>query len=212
MVGQSKRSGTAEVLQILRVDYKKVKNCADHHTASYIHNSLVIRRAAIFELGLIFRNRPFLPAKDEIVLEFSIGTNPSASNGTKIRVPVGDSIQGSKWTCMKINQDDVAKEVTVQVNVPADAIVGRYKLTVEVSSQLKDSKKTERKSKPDVLVLFNPFKPADEVYMESSTEREEYVLNDTGRIFVGQYYRIGAKDWLFGQFEEGILDIVFKLL
>uniref|UniRef100_F6QUA3 protein-glutamine gamma-glutamyltransferase n=1 Tax=Ciona intestinalis TaxID=7719 RepID=F6QUA3_CIOIN len=209
-----KVSGPAptEVLQILRVNYKKETNCVDHHTDKYIHNSLVVRRAATFDLGLVFKNRNYRPAKDDIVLEFTIGSDPTIKNETKIRVPVGDSLQGSKWTCMKINEDEVTKEVTLQVNIPPDAIIGRYKLTVEVATELKDGRQKERKVKPDIVVLFNPFKPADPVYMESSVEREEYVLNDTGRIYVGQWYRIGAKDWLFGQFEEGILDIALKLL
>ena len=57
--------------------------------------------------------------------------------------------------------DDEAKKISVQVNLPANAIVGRYKLTVEITSRLADGPKTLRAAKPDVIVLFNPFAPGE---------------------------------------------------
>ncbi|XP_076809000.1 protein-glutamine gamma-glutamyltransferase E-like isoform X1 [Clavelina lepadiformis] len=200
-----------EVLQTLRIDYLKEKNCTQHHTDKYMHKDLVIRRADYFALDLCFKNRTYRPAKDKILLEFAVG-NSKGAQGTLFRIPVKDSLQGSQWSCMIVNENETAKKITVQVNVPPDAIIGRYKLTVEVTSILADGPKTERKAKPDVIVICNPFKPADVCFMEKETERNEYVLSDTGIIYFGQYYRIGGKKWLFGQFEEGILDIALKLL
>ena len=55
--------------------------------------------------------------------------------------------------------DDAAKKINVQVNVPSDAIIGRYKLTVEVTTRLAEERKVARSKKPDVIVLFNPFAP-----------------------------------------------------
>lgn len=202
----------SEILQCLRIDYLKQKNCAQHHTDKYEHNSLVVRRASTFELDIYFKNRAFVRARDDIVLEFSIGEKPSVSNGSMFRVPVGDLIQGSKWSCMLMGVDDEKKKITVQVHLPSDAIVGRYKLTVEVTTRLADGPKAERKVKPDVIVLFNPFAPEDDVYMEDEAKRNEYVMSDTGILYYGQYYRWGGMDWLFGQFETGILDIALKLL
>jgi len=62
------------------------------------------------------------------------------------------------------------------------------------------------------IFLIFCFNTADDCYMADAAQRAEYVLNDTGKVYVGQYYRIGGRDWLFGQFEEGILDIALKLL
>ena len=53
---------------------------------------------------------------------------------------------------------------------------------------------------------------ADEVYMAEEDKRNEYVLNDIGIIYYGQWAKIGGRRWLFGQFEPGILDIALKLL
>lgn len=55
------------------------------------------------------------------------------------------------------NVDDDMKMITVEVNVPADAIVGRYKFIVEVTTSLADGPKTERKAMSEIYVLFNPF-------------------------------------------------------
>ncbi|CAK8691236.1 unnamed protein product [Clavelina lepadiformis] len=200
-----------ELLQTLRIDYLKEKNCAQHHTDKYIHKDLVVRRADSFLLDLYFKNRKYRAAKDHIFLEFAIG-NSKTAKGTLFRVPVKNSLQGGPWSGKILAKDEKAKKITVQVNVPADAIIGRYKLTVEVTSVLDDGPKTERIAKPDVIVIFNPFKPADVCFMDDEAQRDEYLLKDTGIIYYGQYYRMGGKRWFFGQFEEGILDIALKLL
>ena len=40
---------------------------------------------------------------------------------------------------------------------------------------------------------------ADEVYMENSTEREEHVLRETGRIWLGTVGKFCVRPWNFGQ-------------
>ena len=40
---------------------------------------------------------------------------------------------------------------------------------------------------------------ADQVYLENEAERQEYVLNDTGRVYQGAAKQIQAKPWVFGQ-------------
>nr|CAB3266930.1 transglutaminase [Phallusia mammillata] len=113
---------------------------------------------------------------------------------------------------MLAGQDDATQKISVDVNIPADAIIGRYKLTVEVTSELETGMKTERTTKPDIIVIFNPFSPADDCFMENPSHRNEYVLNDVGLLYRGGWYDFSGKEWAFGQFDEGILDITLKLL
>jgi len=92
-----------------------------------------------------------------------------------VRIPVQKSLQGGKWTCMLISEEDAAKKISVQINVPPDAIIGRYKLTVEVTSELKSGKQTGRKTKPDVVVLFNPFSSGKNLlFMIRKTSYRDY--------------------------------------
>ncbi|CAC5374003.1 TGM1 [Mytilus coruscus] len=50
----------------------------------------------------------------------------------------------------------------------------------------------------------------DSVYMENSSYREEYVMNDSGRIWVGSQWRNYGRPWNFGQVnsldDDGMLE------
>ncbi len=39
----------------------------------------------------------------------------------------------------------------------------------------------------------------DAVYMEDEVDRDEYVFNDTGILYRGNYSQIGAKPWNYDQ-------------
>ncbi|XP_009513261.2 protein-glutamine gamma-glutamyltransferase 6 [Phalacrocorax carbo] len=91
---------------------------------------------------------------------------------------------------------------------PADAVIGRYKLKLQIVS----GNKVSSTFLGQFVLLFNPWCPNDDVYMANEEERQEYVLNDSGIIFQGLEKYIQQEAWNYGQFEEDILDISLAIL
>ena len=52
----------------------------------------------------------------------------------------------------------------------------------------------------------------DPVYLESEDLRREYVMNDTGKIFVGTHRRPKGRRWVYGQFCDAVLPATHLLL
>lgn len=48
--------------------------------------------------------------------------------------------------------------------------------------------------------------------LSEDDERDEYVLNETGRIWVGSKVKSYGKPWVFGQFEECSLEAALYIL
>ena len=52
----------------------------------------------------------------------------------------------------------------------------------------------------------------DSVYVEDEEMIQEYVMNETGRLYVGSKKQITSKPWVFGQFESPVLDVALHLI
>ena len=72
-------------------------------------------------------------------------------------------------------------EVECALHTPPNAMVGRYKCSIYLES----GGETILDEEPDIILLCNPWCSDDEVYLDSQSEREEYVLNDHGLIWRG---------------------------
>eukprot|EP00058_Branchiostoma_floridae_P017392 XP_002602880.1 hypothetical protein BRAFLDRAFT_103263 [Branchiostoma floridae] len=181
------------------------ENGPAHHAEEFLENN-VVRRGQPFSMGLLFDRKVDLE-KDKLLIEFQYGINPLPSKGTLLRLPVGDALKEGEWSAAVVKAD--GQNVKVSITSPANAIVGRYHVVVEteLAGERSRSRKVDIRN---VVVLFNPWCKDDLTYLDDNTKLEEYVLNEYGCQFFGNYYRIGKRGWNFGQVnsadENGVLE------
>uniref|UniRef100_A0A3Q1LKI3 Transglutaminase 6 n=1 Tax=Bos taurus TaxID=9913 RepID=A0A3Q1LKI3_BOVIN len=178
-------------LRVTEVDWQRLRNGTAHHTQEYPGSNLVVRRGQRFTFTLEL-NRPL---ESEETLIFTVETGPQASEAlhTKAVFQTSELERGDTWMAVKEAQTE--NTTTFSLASPPNAVIGRYQLSARVSSRRKHS---DRKLGEFVL-LFNPWCPEDDVFLDSEEERQEYVLNDSGIIFRGVEKRIRAQGWNFGQ-------------
>ncbi|XP_069792515.1 protein-glutamine gamma-glutamyltransferase K-like [Narcine bancroftii] len=173
-----------------------------HHTQDFEEEGLIVRRGFPFHLELSL-SQPFNPHVHHLLLELRLGNNPQVAKGTLVRVLLVEEAPQGEWALLLSEEPAQDRTLHLLVQVPPDCPIGRYRLSLSLGSELQES---------SVYVLFNPWCPEDVVYLEGEEEREEYVLNETGRIYYGTEAQIGARTWNYGQFSKGILEASLRIL
>uniref|UniRef100_A0A8C2WCP5 Protein-glutamine gamma-glutamyltransferase K n=1 Tax=Cyclopterus lumpus TaxID=8103 RepID=A0A8C2WCP5_CYCLU len=192
------------LLKVQSIDLMKSQsgqNRTEHHTHLYQSDNLVIRRGQTF-LMWITLSRPFSPDSDKLHLELKTGPLPTVSKGTHVIVPLVEEPEDGRWEAAVVRQE--GSKMMLSVSSSPAAAVGRYELTVETNNASGQTVSV-RDPANDVYLLFNPWCEDDAVFMDSEVERQEYVMNDIGRMYYGTRDQIGARTWSYGQFDDGIL-------
>lgn len=190
--------GRVSALTLESTDLQQSANASAHRTSEFMSKDLIVRRGQPFTVDFTL-NRP---AQTSDNLKLNISTGPIS-----IDLPIEIPSPGNKapWSASSTQKSNT---LTVTINSPVNAVIGRYAMTLSFSSGWSSASK----SLGNVYLLFNPWAKDDAVYMENENERKEYVLNETGIIFYGSSSTPRARPWDFGQFEEQILDITLKIL
>ncbi|KAM6938006.1 protein-glutamine gamma-glutamyltransferase K-like [Lycodopsis pacificus] len=192
------------LLKVQSIDLMKSKsgeNRTEHHTNLYQRDDFIIRRGQTF-LMWITLSRPFSRDTDKLHLELKTGPLPTVSKRTHVIIPLVEEVKDGRWEAAVVRQDD--KKMMLSVNSPPTAVIGRYQLTVETTCANGQAVSTHDPAN-DIYMLFNPWCEDDTVFLDSEDERQEYVLNDIGRIYYGTSNQIGVRTWNHGQFDDGIL-------
>ncbi|XP_060981762.1 protein-glutamine gamma-glutamyltransferase E [Dama dama] len=191
-------------LGLQSVNWQTASNRQAHHTDRFYSQDLIVRRGQPFHVSLtLYRG---LSSGGRVTFTASTGPYPSESAKTKAVFPLSSGTSSSGWGAQLVsNRDNV---LNISILSPANAPIGRYTLDMQISSQGSDS----TMKLGTFILLFNPWLQADDVFMNNHAEREEYVQEDAGIIFVGSTNRIGMIGWNYGQFEEGILNICLSVL
>uniref|UniRef100_A0A7N6ASJ3 Protein-glutamine gamma-glutamyltransferase K n=1 Tax=Anabas testudineus TaxID=64144 RepID=A0A7N6ASJ3_ANATE len=202
---------TELLLKVRSINLMKSKsgeNRTEHHTNRYHGDDFVIRRGQNFQLWITL-SRPFNPNTDKLHLELKTGPLPTVSKETHVIIPLVEALEGNRWEAAVVAQDD--KRLNLSVNSSPSAVIGRYQLTVETNCANGPASFTADPAN-DIYMLFNPWCEGDTVFMDSEDVRQEYVLNDVGRIYYGTENQIGARTWNYGQFDNGILAACLYIL
>uniref|UniRef100_A0A671SSJ7 protein-glutamine gamma-glutamyltransferase n=1 Tax=Sinocyclocheilus anshuiensis TaxID=1608454 RepID=A0A671SSJ7_9TELE len=193
-----------EFLDIWDVDVLKRPqeiNKQGHHTHLYSSDFLIVRRTLEFQIKITF-DRPYKPAEDKFAVEFVIGPSPQYSKGTYIPVFPSEERQ-SVWRGRIVETSD--NVVTMGITTSPECIVGKYMIYIGVVTPY-GIRRTRRDPSTDIYILFNPWSPADPVFLDDEEEREECVMNELGIIYHGAYDDVSERAWNYGQFEFGVLD------
>ncbi|KAL3047443.1 hypothetical protein OYC64_021619 [Pagothenia borchgrevinki] len=192
------------LLNVKSIDLMKGKsgeNRTQHHTDLYQSDAFIIRRGQNFHMWITL-SRPFDPSTDKLHLDLKTGPLPTVSNGTHVIIPLVEELEGNRWEASIVSQDD--KRMKLSVNSLPTALIGRYQIIVETHCANGQAVSTHDPAN-DILLLFNPWCEDDTVFMDAEDERQEYVLNDIGKIYYGTMDQIGVRTWDYGQFQDGIL-------
>ncbi|XP_054938096.1 protein-glutamine gamma-glutamyltransferase K isoform X2 [Physeter macrocephalus] len=182
------------------------QNRQEHHTDEFEYKELIIRRGQPFHM-VLFLSRPY-ESSDHVTLELFIGNNPEVGKGTHVIIPVGQGASRG-WKAQVTNSS--GKNLNLQVHTAPNAIIGKFRFTVRTRSEAGEFQLPFDPCN-EIYILFNPWCPEDIVYVDREDWRQEYVLNECGRIYYGTETQIGERTWNYGQFDHGVLDACLYIL
>lgn len=107
----------------------------------------------------------------------------------------------------KINPNSVTFDVYIPTNLP----VGEWHCQLffrNNNGQVSNAFKVPNK----IYILFNAWSKNDDVYLPNEAERQEYVLNDVGRMYTGSTRSKEYRDWYYEQFNKGMLKAVMFIM
>ncbi|XP_053309887.1 protein-glutamine gamma-glutamyltransferase E-like [Spea bombifrons] len=193
-------------LQVISCDWHLSANKKAHHTNVFDSTDLILRRGQPFVITLNFSRAP--EPGENIQFTCETGPSPSEETKTKVSFPLFRAQETETWSAVLTSSS--AKSLTVTINSPSNSVIGRYILSVSVLSNRSDQGAPQKIG--GLYLIFNPWVQEDDVFLSEEDERQEYVLNEYGVIFVGSYDDITSRNWEYNQFDANILDICFAIL
>uniref|UniRef100_A0A803YID1 protein-glutamine gamma-glutamyltransferase n=1 Tax=Meleagris gallopavo TaxID=9103 RepID=A0A803YID1_MELGA len=190
-------------LKPTHISWQPSVNASAHHTDRYANTELTVRRGQPFTITLYF-NRQKNP-EESLAFVTEIGPAPSESHRTRAVFNLSE-VGASGWSAAQGPSE--SGHMTFIISSPANAIIGRYNLFLQVNS----GNKIFSRFLGQFVILFNPWCPGDDVYIANENERQEYVLNENGIIFVGNAKYIEARGWYYGQFQDQLLNTCLTML
>ncbi|KAL6483658.1 hypothetical protein MHYP_G00085300 [Metynnis hypsauchen] len=188
-----------------RVNLEVKENHMAHHTVGLSSTHLVTRRGQPFKLLLHFHDPGFSRHYETLVFQALLG-----DLAVEFPVTFLDKVTNVGWRAWISPQEVLPRCVSVPVRVcsPVSAPVGLHELKLIVQNSLGQQCYNAGR----FILLCNPWLKADPVYLPDEEQREEYVRNDAGVLYLGTPHNITTRHWAFGQYESEVLEVCLNLL
>ncbi|XP_063626874.1 hemocyte protein-glutamine gamma-glutamyltransferase-like [Cydia splendana] len=203
-----------EPLLVDVVHFYPRENAQPHNTVKYeVVNEedptvAIVRRGQPFN-GVVRFTRPYNEESDLVQLVFTLGDKPAMETMGSVFLKRDAVADKHAWTARltDVQNDTLSFEISTPVDVP----VGCWAL--RVVTRIKNAPAREVYDyDQDLYILFNPWNPDDQTYMEDCALLQEYVLNDVGKVWVGPIKTTRGKPWVYGQFDIDVLPAVMFML
>ncbi|XP_059057937.1 hemocyte protein-glutamine gamma-glutamyltransferase-like [Achroia grisella] len=203
-----------EPLVVDVVHFYPKENAQPHNTMKYeVVNdenptTTIIRRGQPFN-GVVRFNRPYDEETDLVQLVFSLGDKPQMDTQGSVFLKPDAISDKHSWSAKltHVQEDTLSFEVSTPVHIPVGSWVLR------VVTRLKNSPERQIYDfDQDIYILFNPWNPDDQTYMEDCSLLQEYILNDVGKVWVGPIKTTRGKPWVYGQFDAAVLPACMFML
>ncbi|KAM8945570.1 protein-glutamine gamma-glutamyltransferase 5-like [Pelodytes ibericus] len=191
---------------LLFTDLQRRINNTEHRTIEIDSKRLIVRRGQKFKIRLDFKKNSVDKHADYLRFTIEPGTPNQQQYGKNKYFQLSTVHDRNCWSASVINRD--SKSMEISIFIPSDAIIGHHVLKVQSTHQ----RQYTNISLGKLIILFNPWCQDDAVFLENEEEKQEYVMNENGFVYVGNANWINKRSWNYGQFDEDIVDICLALL
>ncbi|KAJ8975426.1 hypothetical protein NQ317_018935 [Molorchus minor] len=199
-----------EPLNVVQTTFYVKENAKEHHTDQFDlvkadNPTPIFRRGGNIYMAIMF-DREYDVETDVVRVRFGFGPKPNVIRGTRAVLAVrpkqkrfpDDPFQ---WGIL-LSRNDGNNSIVIEIRIPPNTQIGIWECSIQTNIAKKRESRHDYKIPEDIYVLFNPWCPDDGVYMENEEDRNEYVLNETGKIWCGTFKEPKGKHWIFGQFND----------
>ncbi|CAJ1050831.1 LOW QUALITY PROTEIN: protein-glutamine gamma-glutamyltransferase 5-like [Xyrichtys novacula] len=204
---EPEQRGRGAWLVFTDVDLHCDTNNSAHHTSEVTIKELIVRRGQPFTITVKL-SEPFQDSTP-FLIKTTTGEQPSEEKGTMSHLSIpSSSVSPLAKAVWKLELDKTSSPFTgvlvLSITPPAVAPIGQYFMVATY--------KEEEMILAVPTVLFNPWCPEDSVFLADEELKQEYVMNEHGKMYRGSKDFIGDMDWDFGQFEDNMVSICMKML
>ncbi|XP_037099763.1 protein-glutamine gamma-glutamyltransferase 5-like isoform X2 [Syngnathus acus] len=186
------------------VNFEIQENHISHETQGLSDKYLVVRRGKPFKVTLLFYGRMWNPNTECLVLQVLLG-----EMSAKMLVHFSDKLSDRHSWSARIYPGNIGRRVvTVHICAPVLSSVAQYQLLIHISGAHEQSSYVAGR----FVLLCNPWHKDDPVYIPLDAQRQEYVKNDYGMIYMGTDINFSKQPWSFSQYEPGVLEACLQML